>query len=164
VTDLRASYHDTWKPWARGDGRVHFVVHNQGNIQQGATYDVILHGQFGQSVTLSQGKIQSILPGDSVDVTLPNIALWPAIKYTASVKVHGVPAVGDPVAAPVTVSAGFWAWPWPQLLVLLALALWIWLRVWWRRRRKAKAASVPPPTAPVLSPGNVPDPQPSGAK
>jgi hypothetical protein len=96
---------------------------------------------------------------------VPAVALWPAIRYTASVSVHGIPAVGDPVAAPVSVGVGFWAMPWPQLLALIALAALIWLRIRWRGWRQRKAAAVTPPPSPAPAPSGepVPQPQPTGA-
>jgi hypothetical protein len=140
VTTLTGSFATAVAPLAQGKARIHFIIHNQGNISQGATYDVTLHSPLGFDKVLPQGKISGILPGDAVDVSLPSIDLWPAVRYTATVNVRGAPAVGDPVAPPVTARVSFWAWPLPQLLLLIGLvAVWILLR-WLKRRRSRKAA------------------------
>ncbi|MBV9485988.1 MAG: hypothetical protein JO246_08005 [Frankiaceae bacterium] len=151
IRNLTASYDGPVNPFARGDVKVSYVVHNGGNVVFGGPQSVSVHGLFGEDV--SSGAVASIpplLPGASypVVVTVPNV--YPELLMNAKVTVNpeGLQGAVDTGLKPTSSSVHFLAIPWLLLLILLLLIVGLAFRYWWRKhRRQAGRHRIDPPPA-----------------
>jgi hypothetical protein len=121
---------------------VTYTVHNTGNIRLAGSALVSVSGLFGASVSTGAKPLPTVLPGDSVRITVAPGSLYPFGPITAHVRVApGAPAGGIPLAAPlayVTGSASLFAVPWALLVVIILIAgliVGLWQVLRWRRLR-----------------------------
>lgn len=166
-------------PAGSGTATISYTVANVGNVKQTGAQAVTVTGPFGEKATVRPTKLPTILPGDSIRVTVPVSGLYPAGPMSAHVTV--TPAWPPRTIAlstalqPVNGSASLFAMPWALLgliLLLIAIGFGVWWLLRWRRREhqaeiaaaaarasreterrlatKPKAAAVAPsPNAPV---------------
>jgi len=132
----------TISPFGSTATSVTYTVHNTGNIRMAGSALVSVSGLFGASLSTGRKPLPTVLPGDSVRITVNPGSLFPFGPITAHVRVGPTaPPGGIPLAAPladVTGSASLFAVPWALLIVIvlvvgLAVGLWRFLR--WRQRR-----------------------------
>jgi len=127
-----------------GSGRisVSYTVQNTGNVRLAGSQLVSVSGLIGGSLSTGSKRLPTILPGDSVRLTVTPGSLYPFGPVTAHVRVTpGAPAGGIPLAASLAAVAGsasLFAVPWALLVVIILVAglmvgLWQFLR--WRRVR-----------------------------
>jgi hypothetical protein len=145
VTNLKASYQQSWIPWRQGRLRGSFVLHNTGNIRESMSALMTLAGLPGTNATSRPlGGPGDVLPGGAVLVSLPTQAIRPWLRDTVTIHAHAVEvAVGPGGPAPVfadgtartTVHAVSWAALSAVLLLLLVLGG---SALWWRRRRPGR--------------------------
>jgi hypothetical protein len=150
VQSISTGFSDPLNPFGAGSATVSYTMTNTGNVRQSATPAVSITGLFGHSVTVHPPKVPTVLPGDSVRVTIRVPDLFPDGPMTAHVDVKaGWPKGTIPLAnaaAESTGSASLFAFPWSLLgliLLLAAIGLGIWFFLRWRRRlRRAELAAV----------------------
>jgi hypothetical protein len=150
VQSISTGFNDPLNPFGTGTATISYTVANTGNVRQSAASAVRVTGPFGQSVTVHPASLPTVLPGDSVRVTLSVPGLFPDGPMTARVSVTpGWPKGTIPLAdaAPgVTGSASLFAFPWTLLglvLLLVAIGVGLWFYRRWRDRlRRAELAAV----------------------
>jgi hypothetical protein len=121
---------------------VTYTVHNTGNVRMAGSALVSVSGLFGASLSTGSKRLPTVLPGDSVRLTVYPGSLYPFGPITAHVRVNPTaPPGGIPLATPlagVTGSASLFAVPWGLVLtviVIAALIVGLWQLLRWRRRR-----------------------------
>jgi hypothetical protein len=150
VQSISTGFSDPLNPFGTGSATVSYTMTNTGNVRQSATPTVDVTGLFGQKATVHPPKLPTILPGDSVRVTVNLPGLFPDGPMTAHVDAAaGWPTGTIPLAqaAPAaTGSASLFAFPWSLLgliLLLAAIGVGIWFYFRWRGRlRRAELAAV----------------------
>jgi hypothetical protein len=150
VQSISTGFSEPVNPFGTGSATVSYTVTNTGNVRQSAATAVGVTGWFGQAATVHPAKLPTILPGDSVRVTVSVPGLFPAGPMTAHVGVTaGWPTGTIPLAhaAPaVTGGASLFAFPWSLLgLILLLVAIGVGARFYYRWRgriRRAELAAV----------------------
>jgi cbb3-type cytochrome oxidase subunit 3 len=157
VQQLKATYDGPIDPFARGEVRVRYTVHNGGNVVLGGPQSVTVSGLFGEHAKASRVvAVPPLLPGASypVSVTVPSV--YPEVLMSSKVTITTQALQGDVVTGlhPVTSSVHFLAIPWILLVVLLLLILGLAWTYWRRRRRrrseKAGRHRLPESPAPAL--------------
>lgn len=120
---------------------VTYTVHNTGNVRLAGRALVSVSGLF-RTVSTGSKSLPTVLPGDSVRITVRAGRLYPFGAITAKVRVDpGAPAGAIPLAAPlsaVTGSASLFAVPWALLAVIVlvvGLIVGLWQLRRWRHRR-----------------------------
>ena len=140
VEAVSVGSHSTVSPFGSSATSVTYTVHNTGNVRLAGSAGVSVTGLFG-SLSAGSRSLPTVLPGDSVRITVSPGSLYPFGPITAHVRVGPTaPKGGIPLAAPlaaVTGSASLFAVPWALLVVIILVAgvvvgLWQFLR--WRRR------------------------------
>jgi hypothetical protein len=136
IVGLSASYHGPIDPFAKGDVRIHFAVHNGGNVVLGGPQTVTVRGLLGQTETVLPIAVPGLLPGATYPVTVTVPKVYPELFMSAkvSIDVQGLQGQVDTGLHPVEAKKDFLAVPWVILAGLLVLLLMIWRAV--RRRRK----------------------------
>lgn len=141
VQSISAGFRDSVNPFGNGSATISYTVANTGNVRQTGTQVVTVTGPFGQAQTARSAKLPTVLPGDSVRITVSVPGLFPDGSMTARVTVTpGWPPRTLPLAlsAPVTSgSASLFAVPWSLAgLVVLLIAFGVGIRQYlrWRRR------------------------------
>jgi len=124
-------------PFGSGATTVTYTVHNTGNVRLAGTQLVSVSGLFGKALSTGRRPLPTVLPGDSVRLTVRPGSLYPFGPVTAHVSVGPAapPAeaqLATPLAA-VTGSASLFAVPW-ALLVVLVLIAGVIVGLWWLRR------------------------------
>lgn len=121
---------------------VTYTVQNTGNVRLAGSTLVSVSGLFGAARSTGSKPLPTVLPGDSVRITVKTGSVYPFGPITGHVRVSPTaPPGGIPLAAPlaaVTGSASLFAVPWALLVVIVLVAgliigLWQFLR--WRQRR-----------------------------
>jgi hypothetical protein len=139
----------TLSPIGSGATTVTYTVHNAGNVRLSGTQLVSVSGLAGSLSTKSR-PLPTVLPGDSVRLTVSPGSLYPFGPITAHVRVGpAAPPAEAQLATPlanVTGSASLFAVPWALLLVIVVIAglivgLW-WLRRWRHRQLGETMAAV----------------------
>jgi hypothetical protein len=141
IQGLKASYRGPIDPFARGDVRVTYVVHNGGNVVFGGSSVISVHGLLGEHVVAPKAvQIPPLLPGASYPVSVVVPAVYPELLMSAKVTVNpqGLQGDIDTGLVPVSSSVHFLAIPWLLVVVLLLLMLGLCYR-YWRRRRLRRA-------------------------
>jgi hypothetical protein len=147
VQSISAGFDDPLNPFGNGSAAISYTVANTGNVRQSATQVVTVTGPFGQKSAVRPAKVPTILPGDSVRVTVKVPGLYPAGPMTAHVTVTpGWPLRTIPLATIVPTAneaASLFAMPW-SLVGLISLLAAIGLAVWWvlRWRRREHQAEI----------------------
>ncbi|HEY7323938.1 MAG TPA: hypothetical protein VH520_03845 [Streptosporangiaceae bacterium] len=121
---------------------VTYTVHNTGNVRLSGSALVSVSGLFGASRSAGSRPLPTVLPGDSVRITLAPGNLYPFGPITGHVRISpAAPPGGIPLAAPLaamTGSASLFAVPWALLVVVIligGLIVGLWQLLRWRRRR-----------------------------
>jgi hypothetical protein len=127
VQSISTGFNDPINPFASGSASISYTVANTGNVRQSGQQLVKVTGPFGQSGFVKPPIMPTILPGDSIRVTVTIPGLFPDGPMSASVDVKpGWPRLTIPLshAAPeTTVSASLFAIPWSLLGFIVLLAL-----------------------------------------
>ena len=142
IENLKASYDGPISPFARGDAKVSYTVHNGGNIVLGGPQTVTVRGLFGShSAATGVAVVPPLLPGASYPVTVRVPGVYPELLESAKVTIteEGLQGDLDTGLHPVSSSVHFLAIPWILLIVLLLLILGLAFGYWRRRRRKRQA-------------------------
>ena len=141
VQSISTGFSDPLNPFGGGSATISYSVANTGNVRQNGTEAVTVSGPFGQTSTIHPPKLPTILPGDSVRVTVAVPGLYPAGPMTAHVIVKpGWPPRTIPLARTVPVADGtasLFAVPWSLvglILLLAAIGIGVWYAQRWRRR------------------------------
>ncbi|QQQ80252.1 hypothetical protein IOD16_18845 [Saccharothrix sp. 6-C] len=126
VSDVQATYEQTWNPFAPGTVRLRHDVTNHGNVRVAAEIGVTSSTLFADTTWTDRGTARSreVLPGGTRRFETRDTRAWPFGRVTTTVTVTPGPADGRPDlpdATPVTVTVTTWALPVPQA-ALLALA------------------------------------------
>lgn len=142
VQSISTGYSDPLNPFGSGSATISYTVANTGNVRQSGTQAVTVTGPFGQKATIRPPKLPTILPGDSVRVTVAVPGLYPAGPMTAHVTVTpGWPPRTIPLVKMTPIAAGsasLFAMPWSLLgliLLLAAIGVGIWYYLRYRRRQ-----------------------------
>jgi hypothetical protein len=142
VEAVSVSAHGTISPVGSSATSVTYTVQNTGNVRLAGSALVSVSRLFGASLSTGSKALPTVLPGDSVRITVAPGRLYPFGPITAHVRVSPTaPQGGIPLAAPlafVTGSASLFAVPWALLVLIVLVAglivgLWQFLR--WRRLR-----------------------------
>jgi len=147
VQSISAGFSDSINPFGNGSATISYTVANTGNVRQTGTQVVTVTGPFGQAETVRPPKLPTVLPGDSVRVTVTVGGLYPAGPMSARVTVTpGWPPLTAPLSqsAPRTSgSASLFAMPWSVVgLIVLLAAIGVGLRQWLRWRRREHRAEI----------------------
>jgi hypothetical protein len=149
VQSISTGFSDPVNPFGNGSATISYSVTNTGNVRDTGTQQVTVNGPFGQSSTIRPVKLPTILPGDSVRVSVSLPGLYPDGPMSAHVTVapawppHSLPLTEQaPVA---TGSASLFATPWSLvgfILILVAIGFGVRQFLRWRRReRRAELAA-----------------------
>lgn len=138
VTDVQATYEQTWNPFAAGTVHLRYDVANHGNVRVAPDIGVTSSTLFADTTWTDPGTARSreVLPGGTRRFDHRDTRAWPFGRITTTITVNPGPHLAD--AAPVTVTVTTWALPVGQvvLLVLVVSAvLAIRFRARARRRR-----------------------------
>jgi hypothetical protein len=103
--------------------RVTYTVQNTGNVRLAGSQLVSVSGLFGASLSTGSKPLPTVLPGDSVRLTVTAGSVYPFGPVTAHVRVSpAAPAGAASLAAPlaaVTGSGSLFAVPWALLVVIV---------------------------------------------
>jgi len=132
----------TISPLGSSATSVTYTVHNTGNVRLAGSSLVSVSGLFGAKLSTGSKPLPTVLPGDSVRITVTPGSVYPFGPINAHVRVSPTaPPGGAALAAPlasVTGSASLFAVPWALLvLIVLVVGLIVGLvqLLRWRRRR-----------------------------
>jgi hypothetical protein len=150
VQSISTGFSDPLNPFGSGSATVSYTVANTGNVRQSGAQAVTVTGPFGQAATVHPPLLPTILPGDSIRVSVALAGLFPDGPMSASVVVKpGWPpqTIRLPQAAPKTSgTASLFAMPWSLIglvLLLVAIGVGIWQFLRWRGRlRRAELSAV----------------------
>jgi hypothetical protein len=150
VQSISTGFSDPFDPFVSGSATVSYTVANTGNVRQSGAQSVTVTGPFGQAETVRPPLLPTILPGDSIRVSVAVPGLFPDGPMTADVLVKpGWPpqTIRLPRAAPdSTGTASLFAMPWSIIglvLLLVAIGVGLWYLVRWRARlRRAELSAV----------------------
>ncbi|HEX6453606.1 MAG TPA: hypothetical protein VF060_29590 [Trebonia sp.] len=141
IQSLSGGFSVPVNPAGDGSATISYTVANVGNVKQTGSQVVTVTGWFGQKATVRPANLPTILPGDSIRVTVPVPGLYPAGPMTAHVTVNpGWPLRTIKLAGnlrPVSNSASLFAWPW-ALLGLILLLIAIGFGIWWLLRLRGR--------------------------
>jgi hypothetical protein len=150
VESISTGFRNPLSPFGTGSASVAYTVYNSGNVRLTGSQVVSVTGPFGISSKVRLNNLPTVLPGDSVRLTVRLAGLFPFGAMTAKVRVgpavpKGAPAEVLPVAS-ITGSASLFAVPWTLIGVIILVLLasfggWR-LRRWQRRRLGGKLAAV----------------------
>lgn len=149
VQSISTGFSDPVNPFGTGSATISYSVANTGNVRETGTQQVTVSGPFGQSTKVQPVKLPTILPGDSVRVSVSLPGLYPDGPMSAKVTVTPAwPPKSLPIAqqAPVaTGNASLFATPWSLIgFILLLVAIGVGVRQflrWRRREHRAEVAS-----------------------
>ena len=150
VQSISTGFSDPVNPFGTGSATISYSVVNAGNVRESGTQQVTVTGPFGQTATIKPPKLPTILPGDSVRVSVSVPGLYPDGPLNAHVTVTPAwPPRSLPIArqSPIaTGSASLFATPWSLIgfiLLLVAIGVGVWQFLRWRRREhRAEIAAV----------------------
>jgi hypothetical protein len=148
VEKLGVHYSDNWNPIGAGSATVTYRVHNIGNVSLGARQQVSIDGLLGQTITHTPRTIPLLLPGASLDMSVPFSGVLPEISMSAKVQLTPLVPAGNldtGLKSSYSASAHFWAVPWVLIGIIVALLAgalfgWRWLR---KRRTSSGRHSAP---------------------
>jgi hypothetical protein len=147
VQSISTGFSDPVNPFGNGSATISYSVVNSGNVRESGTQQVNVTGPFGQSATVKPPKLPTILPGDSVRVSVSVPGLYPDGPLSAHVTVTPAwPPRSLPIAeqAPIAKgSASLFATPWSLVeFILLLVAIGVGVRYFLRWRRREHQAEV----------------------
>jgi hypothetical protein len=147
VQSISTGFSDPVNPFGNGSATISYTVANTGNVRETGTQAVTVTGPFGQSSTIRPSKLPTILPGDSVRVSVSVPGLYPAGPMTAHVTVTPAwPPRSLPLARQSPIangSASLFATPWSLVgFVLLLVAIGVGVRQFLRWRRREHRAEI----------------------
>lgn len=149
VQSISTGFSDPLNPFGNGSATISYSVANTGNVRESGTQRVTITGPFGQSATVKPPRLPTILPGDSVRVSVNVPGLYPDGPLTAHVTVTPAwPPRSLPISAQAPIatgSASLFATPWSLVgFILLLVAIGIGVRQflkWRRREHRAEIAA-----------------------
>jgi hypothetical protein len=147
VQSISTGFGDPLSPFSNGSASISYSVTNTGNVRDSGTQRVTVSGPFGQSATIRPPALPTILPGDSVRVSVAVPGLYPDGPMTANVTVTPAwPPRSLPLSqqAPITKgSASLFAMPWSLVgFILLLAAIGFGVRQFLRWRRREHRAEI----------------------
>lgn len=150
IQSISTGFSDPFDPFVSGSATVSYTVANTGNVRQSGAQEVTVTGPFGQARTVRPPLLQTILPGDSIRVSVAVAGLFPDGPMNAKVVVKpGWPpeTIRLPQAASDAIgTASLFAMPWSIMglvLLLVAIGVGIWQFLRWRGRlRRAELSAV----------------------
>ena len=141
VQSISTGFSDPLNPFGNGSATISYSVVNTGNVRESGTQQVTVTGPFGQSTTIKPPKLPTVLPGDSVRISVSLPGLYPDGPMSAHVTVTPAwPPKSLPIAqqAPIaTGNASLFAMPWSLvgfILLLVAIGVGVQQFLRWRRR------------------------------
>jgi hypothetical protein len=141
VQSISTGFSDPLNPFGNGSATLSYSVANTGNVRETGTQQVTVTGPFGQSSTIRPPKLPTILPGDSVRVSVSVPGLYPAGPMNAKVTVTPTwppRTLALSEQAPIARgSASLFGLPWSLIgliLLLVAIGVGVWQFLRWRRR------------------------------
>jgi hypothetical protein len=149
VQSISTGFSDPLSPFGTGSATLSYSVINTGNVRETGTQQVTVTGPFGQSSTIKPPKLPTILPGDSVRVSVSLPGLYPVGPMSAHVTVTPAwPPKSLPIAQQAAIATGnasLFAMPWSLvgfILLLIAIGVGVQQFLRWRRREhRAEIAS-----------------------
>jgi hypothetical protein len=147
VQSISTGFSDPLSPFGGGSATISYSVANTGNVRESGTQQVTVTGPFGQSATIKPPKLPTILPGDSVRVSVSLPGLYPDGPMNARVTITpSWPPKSLPIAkqAPIaTGNASLFAMPWSLVgFILLLVAIGVGVRYFLRWRRHEHRAEI----------------------
>ncbi|MEV6866843.1 DUF916 domain-containing protein [Streptosporangium subroseum] len=143
VSDLTATYEQSWNPFSSGVIRVEYTATNKGNVAVSGTGEVTTGDLSGLTERDAKTDVEEIFPGDSRTVESRIAGVWALGPLSTSVTMSPSVQGGAPAGAVVENAATdvtVWTVPWPQLaLVALLVILFFSYRAITRRRRRRLA-------------------------
>lgn len=141
VQSISGGFNDSLNPFGNGSATISYTVANAGNVRQSGSAVVSISGAFGQSATLKAVKLPTVLPGDSVRLSVTIGGLFPVGPMTTHVTVTPgwpprTPALPTP-APPTSGSGSLFAMPWSLvglIVLLVAIGVGLWRLLRWRGR------------------------------
>jgi hypothetical protein len=141
IQSISTGFSDSVNPFGNGAATISYTVANTGNVRQTGTQVVTVTGPFGQTATVKPPKLPTILPGDSVRVSVNVGGLFPDGPMNAKVTITpGWPPHTPPLSQsspPASGTASLFAVPWSLIgliLLLVAIGVGVWQFLKWRRR------------------------------
>ena len=135
---------------SRGTTTMRYSVRNTGNVRLVGVQTIRVNNLFGGS-TVAKGtpELAELLPGNSVDFTVPVKRVLPAFLLAGRVTVDPRSVTGnvDPALSQATARTWIWAVPWLILALLLLVIAYGGYRGWrWYRARQATKPKPAPTT------------------
>jgi hypothetical protein len=143
IEGLSASYSPSLNPLS-GSAEVTYRLHNIGNVRMSGTHYVTMGGPFGLGEARTEPiEFSSLLPGGSIEVTVPVDGVPASVVSTASVQVETSPVDGVGDATPTTSEASTrtLALPVSVIALVLIVALVLLARIRYRRRGRTSGPS-----------------------
>jgi len=128
IENLHVDYAGSGNPFAKGDAKVTYTIHNSGNAIESARQTVSLSGPFGwlRATASDVAPAPDLLPGESWTVTAAVHGVAPALRLAATATLTPLitDASGSTTPLDVVRSTGHgWAVPWTLLVLVVVLAL-----------------------------------------
>jgi hypothetical protein len=147
VRSVSTGFSSPLNPFGSGSASVSYTVTNTGNVRQSGAQLVSVTGPFGQGSSVHPPILPTVLPGDSVRVTVTVPGLFPDGPMNATVKLTpGWPKLTIPLsqsAPAASASASLFAIPWSLLgFILLLAALGVGVRFYFRYRSRLRRAEM----------------------
>jgi hypothetical protein len=143
VEGLSASYSPSLNPLS-GSAEVTYRLHNSGNVRMAGTHYVTMGGPFGLGEARTEPvELTGLLPGGTIEVTVPVDGVPASVVSTASVHVDTSPVdgVGDSSSTSTEASARTLALPVSVIALVLIVALVLFARSRYMRRGRASGPS-----------------------
>jgi hypothetical protein len=126
VENLKIDYSGSAAPFARGDAKLTYEIHNTGNAILSAHQTASINGPFG-TFKVRAGEIKdspALLPGEKWKVSVPLDGVAPSFRLSADVALTPVliDAAGSTSTLKIVHTSGHaWALPWSLLLLVVVL-------------------------------------------
>ncbi|MBE1489393.1 hypothetical protein [Plantactinospora soyae] len=143
VSDLTATYRQSWNPFSPGTLRLRYGSTNAGNVAVTGTGQATVAGPFGLATRDARVEVAETLPDGGREVDTRVTGIWALGRLHTTVEVTPAVLGGGPAGVetrPGSAAVTVWALPWPQLaLVTILVALVLAVRTVVRRRRQRLA-------------------------
>ncbi|MGQ0777174.1 MAG: DUF916 domain-containing protein [Pseudonocardiales bacterium] len=139
IDGLSGAYRSSANPVGGGEATVRYTVRNDGNLRLSGAQKLHVKTLWGSTVEFRDlPELPELLPGNSLEFTIPVPDVPPAVWLTGQVLVDPLSISGDqnPALDTVDRSIGFAAIPWVLAGILVVLVLVVLFTVRRRRRRR----------------------------